>query len=222
MTIGKLGIEGSHIRKKFRWTFNLMERIQSGTGHEIEVYHDPFFIKLQHRPFEDQELEFLNGKPRVDLSFIKDEEARKKLEKQVFVFTFIDDCPTNEKGEYTCSETIKQFYGFLADVYNLANCDENGRLKEEKLWGRWGCQLTLYDGCGNPLERWTMKEIHPLSINFGDLDYSDSSEIVIEATIMYKDVNYQSLTIKEGQAGYDANHKCLEERLKEVYRKLHK
>jgi len=196
------------IRKRFLWTFNIIERTQSE-----EIEHEAFFVKLQHRPFEDQELEFLNGKPRVDLSFIKDEEARKKLEKQVFVMHFTSD-----------AKSTQDFYNFLAEYFNFGY-GQDGKLKEDyPLWGegKWGGVLTLYDGCGNPLERWTMKDIRPLSIVFTDIDYSSSEDTGIEATIMYSEAHLKCLTIKEATPGNEANHKCLEERLKETFRQLRK
>jgi hypothetical protein len=53
--------------------------------------------------------------------------------------------------------------------------------------------LTMYDGCGNPLEEWRMKDCWPQAINFGDLDYSQSEECTIEVTLRYSNVKYTNL-----------------------------
>ena len=51
--------------------------------------------------------------------------------------------------------------------------------------------LTLWDGCGAPLEVWTLSDAWPQAINFGDLDYSSSDTVDIELTLRYSQVTFQ-------------------------------
>jgi hypothetical protein len=148
--------------------FQLLERTESG-----EVLHEPF-------PVDPIPVNTLNDLLKEhDLSCVKDEELRKKLEKQVVSISFKDEFKENDPK-------FVNFYRFVSEVM----------LKEDApFWNNWGCVLTLLDAVENPLERWTMKEIRPLAINFGDLDYSDSCEFTIEFTFVYNEVVYELLKI---------------------------
>lgn len=62
-----------------------------------------------------------------------------------------------------------------------------GEAPEEKL-GTF--KLTLYDGCGFPLETWELFKGYIASVNFGDLDFSSCELPTIEFTVKYKEVKY--------------------------------
>lgn len=174
MGLGKLGLLTTAFSKKFRWTFQLKEKLEDGTYKE----HSPFFIKLTCRP--DPEGKFPGNKP--DLSFIKDEDQRKRLQNQVVQFSFVSggDC-----------EIFKHLYEYVAQFGYFAGKEEKDTLK---VADKYEGVLTLYDGCGMALETWTMKGIFPISINFGDLDFSSSEECTIEVTLVYQKVQYKSHT----------------------------
>ena len=53
--------------------------------------------------------------------------------------------------------------------------------------------VTLYDGCGTPMERWTFKGVWP---NWGDLDYSSSDECTTEITWVYSEFTYENLSVR--------------------------
>ena len=53
--------------------------------------------------------------------------------------------------------------------------------------------LTLYDGCGIPLEKWILNDLHPQSINFGDLVYTSDPTTEVEITWHYSEVIYENL-----------------------------
>jgi len=63
----------------------------------------------------------------------------------------------------------------------------------------------MYDGCGEPIEIWTLSDAWPKAINFGDLDYSSSDTSDIEITLRYGQVAYDN---KCGQQP----HACCETR----------
>jgi hypothetical protein len=48
------------------------------------------------------------------------------------------------------------------------------------------CQLDMFDGCGKSMETWTLSRTWPQAVNFGELDYSSSSEEqTIELTLRF-------------------------------------
>jgi hypothetical protein len=170
-----IGVIGN-IRKKFQWTFQLIEHTKNESGHEVAVEHPEFFIKLNHRPIS--EIDFINSKETV---------------KKELSFSLTDDSPwDNSTHEYKKpNDTLLIVYRWLSEAYNFAN--ENGEVKTKEGWGNWSGVLTMYTGCGDLLERWTMNRVVPLSVNFGELDYSSSDVLTIEVTLMYDEVKYESL-----------------------------
>jgi len=47
------------------------------------------------------------------------------------------------------------------------------------------CELELYDGCGETIEKWVLENVWPNSIEFGDLDMSSSEVVTIDLTLRY-------------------------------------
>lgn len=47
------------------------------------------------------------------------------------------------------------------------------------------CDLTLYDGIGNPIEKWVWEDAWPQSINFQDLDMKETGIVMCEITLRY-------------------------------------
>jgi len=45
--------------------------------------------------------------------------------------------------------------------------------------------LTMYDGCGEKLERWTFENMYPSEINFDNLDMTDNAIMYINLTLTY-------------------------------------
>lgn len=45
--------------------------------------------------------------------------------------------------------------------------------------------LTLYDGCGNTQEEWTLEHVWPQNADFGDLDMATSEIVTVEVTLRY-------------------------------------
>jgi hypothetical protein len=57
--------------------------------------------------------------------------------------------------------------------------------------------LRLYDGVGNEMENWVLKDVWPTHMNFGELDYSSSDLCTVEVTWRYKDFVYQAMPLPE-------------------------
>ena len=92
----------------------------------------------------------------------------------------------------------EELFSVLADFYSFGTelFSEPG-VHLEHIKDKLGqLDLVLYDGCGTTLETWRLKGVWPHAINFGELCYSSSSEIDIEVTWGYKDVEYISANPK--------------------------
>jgi hypothetical protein len=47
------------------------------------------------------------------------------------------------------------------------------------------CWLTLYDGCGTPIEQWIFEDAWPQSVNFQQLDMTQSGVLMCDITLRY-------------------------------------
>lgn len=163
MGIGKLGDPDKIFKRKFRYTL----KIETPCGEIPE-----WFVKTAARPqldIEETELNFLNG-----VTWIPG-----KGKWQPITVTYID-----------VADSLQQnLYDWLVAVYDFTN---PVRLKqtEKPGWNATGT-LRMFDGCGALLERWVLKSMWPQSINFGDLDYSNSEEATIELTLRYSEVQWK-------------------------------
>lgn len=162
MGIGLLGRPDIIIKRKFRW----MMDISTPCG-----YVGPHFVKSAGRPqldLDETELHFRNA-----VTWIPG-----KGKWQPLTVTYVDAIHSEMQG----------LYDWLATTYNFVN-DVWLSQGEKKDWGGVAT-LVMFDGCGNPLERWLMKSCFPQSIKWGDLDYADSAECTIELTIRFSEVTY--------------------------------
>lgn len=178
MGMGRLGFENLIFKRKFRFTFEL-EGICGG----LRV--PKHFVKTVSRPslsIEEVEINFLNGK-----SFLPGKATWEEM-----TVTYID----------VADFEMGPLFTWLASVYNFTdpiNLQMGSKRRDYTATGI----LKLWDGCGNLLEIWTMTDVWPKAINFGDLDYSSSEEVTIELTMRYSNVKYQNLC-----PGYVINPCC--------------
>ena len=64
-------------------------------------------------------------------------------------------------------------------------CDDRGTWKRPgPMWKR-DIRLEMYDGCGEVLEKWIMRNAWPNNIEWSDLDMSQSDYCVIDITMRY-------------------------------------
>lgn len=162
MGIGPLGAPNIIIKRKFRFTI----QFATPCGPVPE-----FFVKAAGRPqldIDEVELNYLNA-----VTWIPG-----KGKWQPMTVTYVDVANRAMQGLYNWIATVYDF----TDPVNLRNSEKAG-------WSGTGL-LTLYDGCGSPLEFWLLGSCWPQSINFGDLDYSDSETATIELTIKFSEVQY--------------------------------
>ena len=176
MGIGVLGDSKAVFKRKFRWTFALS--VPCGTGNIPET-----IVKVANRPsltIEETEINYLHGKMWIP----------GKASWETLSVTYYDVVNAGTGGD------VSNLYGWLATVYNFNDPDGNVTMSSRKGTGSIGTgyagtgTLTMYDGCGAPMEQWTLSHVWPQSINFGDLDYSSSEEANIELTLRYSTAIY--------------------------------
>lgn len=186
MGLGKLGGSDIVFKRKYRWTFVLI----SPCGGVVPEHT----VKLAARPnltIEETEINFLHGKMWIP----------GKGTWETITVTYYD--LGNDGG------SLSGLWSWLATVYdftdpvNLRQASKRGSAVAQAIGntlvvggvssgGYAGtATLTLYDGCGTPMEIWTLGGVWPQAINFGELDYSSSEEVTIELTLRYFEVKYE-------------------------------
>ena len=168
MGIGHLGGPTLVFKRKFRWTFEIKEICG---GKNVPKH----FVKIAGRPnisIEETEINYLNAKTWVP----------GKATWETITVTYYD-VATNDN---------QPLWNWLASVYNFTDPVKSQQGKHRTDYSGTGL-LTLFDGCGVELEVWTMRDVWPQAINFGELDYSSSEEATIELTLRYSQVSYESL-----------------------------
>jgi hypothetical protein len=116
------------------------------------------------------ELNFLNSKAWIP----------GKASYETMTITYIDVAPTRRESA--------NLYAYLGSVYQFHNSDRKmgSAVRDYTATGT----LTLYDGCGTPIEDWQFEDLWPQAINFGDLDQSSSDTVDIELTMRYSKFTY--------------------------------
>ena len=170
MGIGKLGNPGMILKRKFRYTLEFSTPCGPVP---------PNYVKLAARPsleIEDQEVNFLNATTWIP----------GKGKWQPLSVTYYD----------TNADDMGGLYNWIATVYGGFSGSASGanelKQSEKSGWDGTGL-LTMYDGCGSPMERWLLGSVWPQSINFGDLDYGNSEEATIELTLRFSSVQYRGI-----------------------------
>lgn len=167
MGLGKLGGASLVHKRKFRWLFE----VQQLTNGDVP----PHFVKIASRPnlsIEETEINFLNGKTWIP----------GKASWETITITFYD----------VATDDNIPLWSWLATVYNFLNPVTLEQASRRDNYAGVAV-LTLYDGCGKGLERWSMGDAWPQAVNFGELDYSSSEEVTIEVTLRYSNVSYVNL-----------------------------
>ncbi len=160
MGIGQLGQPNTIIKRKFRYTIEISTPLGLIPRH---------FVKAASRPqleIDELEVQFLNASTWLP----------GKGRWQPLNITYID----------VASSMMQPLYDWVASVYDFQKYSQGADLPQTERKG-WDATATLsvYDGCGNELETWTLSGCFPQSINFGDMAYDSSDECTIDLTIRY-------------------------------------
>lgn len=179
MGIGLLGNAKIIFKRKFRWTFEIKGICGGKTI-------PPNFVKLASRPnlsIEETEINYLNAK-----TFIPGKGTWEPI-----TVTYYDVAATI--GGDGVSDPIN-ILNWIVSVYGFYNRQEDpdrlymGPFREAYAGT---AILVMYDGSGEPLEEWTLGDVWPTSVNFGDLDFASSDTADIELTLRYSQVQYKRL-----------------------------
>lgn len=168
MGIGRLGFQNLIFKRKFRFTFEL----EDICGGQSVPKH---FVKVAARPslsIEETEINFLNAKTWIP----------GKASWETMTVTYID----------VADSDMGPLFSWLASVYNFTDPIQLEMGSQRRDYTATGI-IKLWDGCGNLMEIWTIKDVWPTAINFGELDYSVSDEATIELTLRYSDVQYENI-----------------------------
>lgn len=167
MGIGALGGQSLVLKRKFRWTL----RLDIPNGGSVPEN----FVSLASRPnitIDETEVNFLNAK-----TFIPG-----KATWETITITYLD----------VASGANAPLYSWLASVYDFTNKDTLKMASKRQDYAATGT-LTMFDGCGAGLEEWTLNDLWPTAVNWGDLDYASTDIATIELTCRYSSVQYKSL-----------------------------
>lgn len=170
MGIGVLGAQDTLLKRKFRFLFGIQYCLGStSTSQSVGAS----FVKTASRPditIEDTELNFLN-----ETTWIPG-----KAKWETITVTYYDAAGANSAGLFSWLATV---YDFTSDCRFMAS-------KPQDYGGQ--ASLVMLDGCGFPLEQWTMGNAWPSAIKFGEVDYGSSDVAEVELTLRYSSVTYQS------------------------------
>ncbi len=183
MGIGLLGDPSIVFKQKFRWTFSV-ENICSGGasagGSSRKI--PPNFVKLASRPnldIEEVQLDYLNAKDWIP----------GKGTWNTIDVTYYDVALS---GAITSTDgSQSNLFTWLRSVYDFGNPDELKMGSSRRDYAATGI-LILYDGCGNPLEQWTLQNMWPKAIEFGELDMNSNDICEIKVTLRYSKVVYEN------------------------------
>lgn len=176
MGIGPVGVGDPNtvLKRKFRWT---MEVIGAG---DCPFRVPPYFVKVAARPnltIESTELHFLNDKTYVP----------GKASWETIEVTYIDVAGTLS-GDAAGGNL--GLYKWLTNVFDFTSPTRKFMNSKRRNYAA-KATITLWDGCGDRLETWTLMDAWPEAINFGDLDYSSSDTVDIVLTLRYSQVIFE-------------------------------
>ncbi len=166
MGIGNLGFSNLVFKRNFRFTFELRDIC----GNKSVPRH---YVKTAARPnmqIDETELHFLHG-----VTWLPGKGKWQQMD-----VTYYD----------VATDAAAPLYSWLASVYDFTD-PINLRMGSRRSDYTGTGVLSMWDGCGQLIERWTMKDVWPTNINWGPLDYENSEISTIELTMRYSQVRYE-------------------------------
>ena len=175
MGLGQIGGPDIVFKRKYRWTFEVQ---WGGAGQVVPTA----FVKVAKRPsltIEETEINYLHGKMWIPGKGTWDN----------LTVTYYDIGGPGAAQMQTLWNWLATVYNFT-DPTSLTQTSKRGQDGIQTGWAAIGT-LTMYDGCGSDMEVWTLGNLWPQSINFGDLDYGSSEEATLELTLRFSEATYQ-------------------------------
>jgi len=171
MGLGEIGDRSTIFKRKFRWTFRVDDIC---SGDSVPEH----FVKMAARPnvsIEETEINFLNGKTWIP----------GKATWETITVQYYDVASIDNRGLWRWLASVYDF----TDPINLKMGSSSNQYAGEAV-------IKMFDGCGTPLENWILQDCWPTTINWGELDYTNSEECNIELTLRYSQVTYTPLCPK--------------------------
>lgn len=166
MGIGRLGFSNLTFKRKFRFTFE----VEDICGGRSVPKH---FVKVAARPslsIEETQIDYLHGRTWI---------AGKATWETINV-TYYDVADTD----------MGALFSWLASIYDFTD-PINLKMGSRADYAAKAI-IKLWDGCGGLIETWTLKNVWPTAIDFGDLDYSNTDIATIDLTLRYSEVEYEA------------------------------
>lgn len=174
MGLGVIGNRDVTFKRSFRYTFE----IEGFCGNGRVPEH---FVQIAARPnltIEETQIDHKNARTWIP----------GKAYWETISVTYYD----------VAHAEMAPLYKWLTTIYDFTSINRLQGTKDH--WAATGI-LTMWDGCGFPIETWEMKNMFPTSCNFGTTDYSSSDISTIEMTLRYSDVTYRSEFTSSDQIG---------------------
>jgi len=171
MGLGDIGGPQVVFKRQFRWTFRVRNICGEGQGLTEN------FVKLAARPsldIEETEIDYLHGK-----TWIPGKGAWQNITVTYY------DVNTNQ---------LQPLFRWLSSVYEFGTAQAPVTLRMASKREDYSAEgvLTLFDGCGTAMEKWSLRHLWPQSVNFGELDYASSDICTVELTMRYTNVKYEN------------------------------
>lgn len=165
MGIGNVGLPGTIVKRKFRFTMKI-----HWPGGDVPEH----YVKVAGRPklsIDSTEINFLNATTWLP----------GKAKWEPISVTYID----------TTDTAMNPLYNWIASVYDFTQ--STALPMSEKSGWSGDVTITSYDGCGKEVEQWVLHSCYPESVDFGELAYAESDESTIELQLRYSEVDQKGL-----------------------------
>lgn len=166
MGIGRLGEKATAIKRKYRYIVEIFPYCNGARSIKGG------FVKSAKRPgweVEEQELNFLNARTWI---------AGKHSYTEIDV-VYID-------------AGVEEIAALIEWVGQLGNINNSTTFEMGTAFTDYAADMDIWmlDGCGNPMEIWTVHNAWAKTVDFGELDYGDTGEANISLTLRYDHVDY--------------------------------
>lgn len=180
MGLGRIADPDIVVKRKFRWTFELISPCGG-----VSIPEN--FVKSASRPnlsIEETQIDFLHGRMWLP----------GKATWEPITVTYYDVGGGGGSDILTLFSWLATIYNFTDPVGLHMSSVKGQNVGGGGTSGSGGyaglARINMYDGCGKAMEQWQLGNVWPQAVNFGDLAYEDSGEVTIELTLRYSDVQY--------------------------------
>lgn len=159
MGLGALAGKSLCFKRKFRWKF------------AIDNVLSDAYVKVANRPtltVTPAEVHYLNQMMEVP--------GKGKWSNLTVTYYDVEDTGFEQ-----------QLRAYISSTFPINSGSVDNMCQGDKLstYAKTGI-LQMLDGCGAVIETWTLHNIWPISVNWGDLDYSSSDVATIEITFSFR------------------------------------